>query len=49
MELYAVSEVDTDAMSIASFHHNVLHLGDAWNINRDTVPIVFRFLDRKCF
>ncbi|KAH3832261.1 DNA (cytosine-5)-methyltransferase 3C-like [Dreissena polymorpha] len=37
VELYAISEVDKDAMAVSSFHYNVTHLGDVWNINKDTL------------
>ena len=45
VEVYYASEVNEDAKLVATCHHAVTHVGDAWRLTRDrvgyTVTIVY--------
>ena len=37
VEVYYASEVNEDAKLVATCHHAVTHVGDAWRLTRDKV------------
>ena len=40
VEVYYASEINTDAMLVASYHHRVTHVGDAAKLTRAQVYLL---------